>query len=306
MNSDLSLTNNSETINIISYNLRKNREITHSILNDPTSAKYHILLLQEQYFSTYTKSSLMHQTWTLVQPKLQDGQRPHVAIYINNRKIPKNCYEILDSPNQDTAAIALKTQTSSDPLLIANIYNLRDSQNRFPHMAEMLTYIQQLGQRPNSGIMIAGDFNLHHPLWNAIECRTHDAAANTLLEKMSQINLRLLTPPGMITFPRSSTSLDLIWGDDGLKYQTLKCGIAKNNDHGSDHLPIEIMLNLKPHQFEAHTRGFNYKKTDWQTFEAKLVQFLPPLKPARTHDEIDTLAKEITNALQKSIEKTTP
>src|ERR1700740_3290498 len=38
-------------LGILQYNLNKNRETTDSVLNDPSSSKYALLLLQEQYWS---------------------------------------------------------------------------------------------------------------------------------------------------------------------------------------------------------------------------------------------------------------
>ena len=44
-------------LGILQNNLHKSRERTHGILNDPDMKRYAILMLQEQYWSTYTKSS---------------------------------------------------------------------------------------------------------------------------------------------------------------------------------------------------------------------------------------------------------
>jgi len=36
--------------------------------------QYAILMLQEQYWSTYTKSAPIHHTWTLIKPIVNDTQ----------------------------------------------------------------------------------------------------------------------------------------------------------------------------------------------------------------------------------------
>jgi hypothetical protein len=64
MNNDTTTNNDTitgnDTITILQYNLEKNQSTTYSILNDPSSQKYTALLLQEQYWSKFTESSLLH------------------------------------------------------------------------------------------------------------------------------------------------------------------------------------------------------------------------------------------------------
>src|SRR6266480_1124812 len=70
----------SDQLRILQNNLHKSRERTHGILNDPDTKQYTILLLQEQYWSAYTKSSPMHHAWTLYEPTIHNEQ-PRTAIY---------------------------------------------------------------------------------------------------------------------------------------------------------------------------------------------------------------------------------
>src|SRR5277367_631569 len=70
-------------LEILQNNLHKSRERMHGILNDPDMKRYAILMLQEQHWSTYTKSSLTHHAWTLIEPTAPHTQ-PRSAIYVNN------------------------------------------------------------------------------------------------------------------------------------------------------------------------------------------------------------------------------
>lgn len=49
-----------QTITILQYNFNKSQPITHSVLNSPISSKYAVLMLQEQYYSSFMNSSLTH------------------------------------------------------------------------------------------------------------------------------------------------------------------------------------------------------------------------------------------------------
>ena len=143
---------------ILQYNLTKNSETTHGLLNDPSSAKYALLLLQEQYWdSKYTKSSSTHQTWTLIEPKRNDTTQPRAVIYANNRILSTSAYESIAFPTSDIAAIIIKQDDTST--LIINIYNTKGS----PLISTLETYLyQHLRNNNYDKIIIAEDFNLHH------------------------------------------------------------------------------------------------------------------------------------------------
>src|ERR1700694_738136 len=115
-----------QNIAILQCNLHKNQQRTHSILNDPTSHKYTMLILQEQYWSKYTESSLIHHAWTLIESRRLPNKPPRSAIYINNRKLDSNSFHIIDIPINDVTAVAIKTSNSEKPSLIINIYNPHD------------------------------------------------------------------------------------------------------------------------------------------------------------------------------------
>ena len=85
--------------------------------------------------------------------------------------------------------------------------------------------------------------------------------------------------------------------------------IAKSSEHGSDHHPIETILNLHPCPYGPEARRpYNYSKTDWKAFEEKLENYLPtiqsPTKP--TIEEMDQFAKDISEAIRRATAETTP
>ena len=63
-----------DQLGILQNNLHKSKARIHSILNNPNMKQYAILMLQEQYWSTYTKSAPIHHTWTLIKPIVNDTQ----------------------------------------------------------------------------------------------------------------------------------------------------------------------------------------------------------------------------------------
>ncbi len=300
---------NNETLKILQYNLRKNQQITESVLNHPDSKEIAIIALQEQYYSQYTKSSPTHQSWTLIEPTEQNGAPLRAAIYVNKNCIPQAHITQIPIPIHDTTAISISNTNTSKPTLLVNIYNPKD--------AEIISLLKQylqtnLETADYENIIILGDFNLHHSLWNPPEYDREDPLAETLIELMAEHEMRLLLPPNTITYPTDNpaggTTIDLVWGNERVEARVIKCQIAERNDHGSNHLPIEIEINLRVAYQNNASRRYNLKKADWNTVNANLTQLLPALMDpdTATAEDLDKYAEGITNAIHRTLEETVP
>ena len=235
--------NSVNTIAILQYNLHKNLSRTHSILSDPSSSRFTLLIIQEQHWSKHTESAPIHGSWTLTESQSYPNRNPRSAIYINNRILDTSAFQIITFPFSNVTAIAINTTNESKPSLIINIYNPGD-ENLISPFTEYLQW--NIDPSQYHAIIIAGDFNLHHPLWNPTHHYKHDQQADELTDGMLQQGMQLLIPPGTITFPEGKTAIDLVWGNGQATNSMVKCHIATENDHGSDHLPIETILDLTP------------------------------------------------------------
>src|SRR5437667_8583972 len=112
--------------------------------------------------------------------------------------------------------------------------------------------------------------------------------------------MQLIIPPGTITHLKSGTAIDLVWGNEQAVNNIIKCRVAENNDHGSDHLPIETILNLRPYAKPTEEPPFNFEKTDWKTLKTKLQEYLPTLPEMNSLNKphkIDKFATDLTNAI---------
>jgi hypothetical protein len=121
--------------------------------------------------------------------------------------------------------------------------------------------------------------------------------------------MQLLIPPGTITYPESGTAIDLVWGNEYAMNNILKCQIATDNDHGSDHLPIETILDFTPQLTTPMQPPYNFMKTEWKALKTKLQEYLPPLPDTNTPtmaDATDSFATSITETISKAIAETTP
>jgi ribonuclease HI len=293
-----------QTIAILQYNLHKRQVITDSVLN--ASSKYAILLLQEQYISTYTNSSPIYKSWTLIESKAMGSNPPRAAIYLNNTILPAHSYEPVIMEIPDIVAIILRLDQEQHPTLIINIYNTKKSSQ----ITDLRKYLRKhLRNNTYNGIIIAGDFNVHHPLWNPPNRHECDKEAEVLIDTMSQLQLRPMLPAGTITFIKAKTAIDLVWGNEYIEQRIIKCRIAKACEHGSDHHPIEIILNLHPCPYGPEARQpYNYGNTDWKIFEKKLENYLPIIDPFTkpTTEKVDQFAKDISEAIRRATAETTP
>src|SRR5438046_964675 len=97
----------SKELKILQCNLNKRRETTDSILNSDT-AQFDILAVQEQHYAPLLKSSLLHQSWTLIESTTQpEFPPPRSAIYINNNILPTSAFRQVHLPINDVTAIEI-------------------------------------------------------------------------------------------------------------------------------------------------------------------------------------------------------
>ena len=300
-------------LRIMQYNVNRRKEVIESILNDESTKEYSLLLLQEQYRQRITNTPPLHQSWTLLEPPSipQASNPPRSAIYINNKLLPPSAFEQIPIPHNDITAISIAPRNPHEkPTLIVNIYNSREE----PLIESLRTYLSNFARiQDYNNILVAGDFNLHHPLWNPQGYTGHESQADSLVDIMIEANLRPLLPSGTITFPTNNeqggTAIDLVWGNENVEHLIIKCHtIEAAKDHASDHLPIEIIIDLEPKLLSPTSLAFNYAKTNWEVLRYVLHTTLPPpIDPNNcTVADLDRYAEDLTGKMKNAITMSTP
>ena len=192
---------------ILQSNLHKHKARTYGILNDTDMKDFTMLLLQEQYWSPFTKSSLTHHSWTLFEPEPKTDKQPRTAIYTNNTYLAMAKISQLHVPSSDITAIQITLPGDSKPMLVINVYNPCD-ESVIPTLHHYLEHNVKAWKY--GAIIMAGDFNCHHPMWNPRGYTRHDDEADSLIELASELDMSLLLPPGTITYPNAGTTIDLV------------------------------------------------------------------------------------------------
>src|SRR5271170_3068589 len=295
-------------LKILQNNLHKSKERTHGILNDPDTKEYAILLPQEQYWSDFTKSSPTHHSWSLYEPPTVNSRQPRTAIYINNAHLTNAQTTQVHTPLADVTVVRITPQ-SAGPVLVINVYNPCDESI----ISELHSFlIKHTSRQKYETVIMAGDFNCHHPLWNPRGYTTHDEDADALVEMAAELGLYLLIPAGSITYPNAGTAIDLVWGNNEAARKLIKCRIATDHDQGSDHLPIETTLAVHT-EATQHEAQYDYTKTNWEEFDSKLTALLrsptlvaPQAQQIASHNDLDTYTEQLIDAITKAVQDTTP
>ena len=101
-------------LGIFQNNLHPSKERTYGILNDPNMKQYGLLMLQEQHWTSLTKSPI-HHAWTLIEPTANDDVRPRSVIYVNNNILSASQIAPMTLPFNDITAIRLITEDAKIP-----------------------------------------------------------------------------------------------------------------------------------------------------------------------------------------------
>jgi hypothetical protein len=154
------------SLRILQINLNKSEKAHLDILNSKVSQNYDIMLIQEPYATAFNGI----RTPTNFRPvfpsnRFTSKDKVRSVIWVN-REIDTKNWLTLDIPNtSDITAIQLKGPYGK--LSIFNIYNdCTHSRNE----ASLRRYIQDNSDivlaTENHHMVLAGDFNRHHPLWD--------------------------------------------------------------------------------------------------------------------------------------------
>jgi len=313
-NTDPTNTNNSiqqQQIKILQQNLHKSKERTHGILSDPSTQQYTAILLQEQYWSTYTQESPHHPGWIRYEPT-NKTKPPRAAIYINNQQITSSQISQIPLPFTDVVVIQMETskQHEEPPTLIINVYNPCDDSL----IQQLQGELQKAKVRQDGTIILAGDFNCHHPLWNPPGYHKHDDTADHLVDLAAQFGLNLLIPPGTVTYPNANkthpnagTAIDLVWGNTKAQERLLKCQISEDGDQGADHLAIETILSYDCIDIPENQPRLDISRTDWKIFRKILKETLPSrIQMPQTGEEIEGTTAFLIQAIQHALIASTP
>ena len=192
-------------------------------------------------------------------------------------------------PNLSPSSIAVQISTSIGPVIFFTTY--------IPPRIKSINSldIQKLISK-NVPLLMAGDFNANHPYFGH-KNRVINHRGELLHHICQQYKLDFLGPD-FYTFQSGNRKgkPDLVLGNNLLRI--FNKYISQGPHVGSDHVPIQIELDIKPILINANEQNFDYSKANWDQFKEQLIPVIPPNLDKQSPAQIDNATNQLFTHIQ--------
>ena len=255
------------TLQILQLNVRKQREVQQSLLNDESLRDFGVLAVTEPYVwkqaDTLVTVPMGHSNWTRIMPNVHEDGRWAVRSMLWVRKDMEA--EQVSVPSSDVTAVLLRLPDRA--VLVASVYvpcNAAQAlEGTVGLLRRMIDEIQKK-EGTRADIVLAGDFNRHDQLWGGDDISpTRQGEAEPIVDLMSDHGLQSLLPRGTKTWQRrdQESTIDLILASEELAAAVLRCDIH-GTEHGSDHRAIETAFDVEAPDRHPEPRRL-WKNAPW-------------------------------------------
>ena len=270
-----------KSLRIWQQNTNKSLMSQLHLLNTATPSDYDILLLQEPWLS-HTKMARSTFHWRALYPDTHysNSSKPLRSIIFINTNIPTNCYKQICLNSPDVTGIRLKIDRHT--LIIVNVYNDCNNNDSINKVSNFLSNKFPSQHIPDdTHVILASDFNRHHPLWedkHNVHLTSSRATLHPILKIVDDYGFRMALPPRILTLQALATGNwthpDNVWCTGHSTDLFTKC----DTDPGlrgptTDHLPILSMLDF-PLLRTPPKPSRNFRATDWTEFNETLKTLL--------------------------------
>jgi exonuclease III len=306
---------NPNSIRILQINLNKSEKAHLDIINERVSVNYDIILIQEPYTTTFNAV----RTPTNFRPifpihRLLSQEKIRSVIWVN-KKINTNNWKSLNiHGTNDITAIQLKGPYGT--LSIFNIYNdCTHSRNETALRRYIQDHANTLLASENHHMLLAGDFNRHHPLWDRDEddhLFTQQATrlAEGVIDLIATYDLSMPLPKGIPTLQHMVTGRysrpDNVFSSTDLLNHITKCEVDPSlRPPSTDHFPIITNIYLPQERTESPPT-YNFREVDWDTFREKLkskLDMTPNPQTITSPERLAATTESLTQAIQDTIKE---
>ncbi|OQD91493.1 hypothetical protein PENSOL_c052G04813, partial [Penicillium solitum] len=269
-------------------------------LAKPDVMKADIIAVQEPWENPYNDTTYhpLKQTHELLFPSsAETGGRARVCIYISKKLAGWTHYAHSEFCQE------VRFQAGLGEICFFNIYNECGTTGTVDLLNTLLCDNQRHRRRH---VMIAGDFNLHHPAWGGIQA-TQDLGSDRLIELCDEADLDLWLEPGTITRDQNGeqTTIDLLFGTPALTERLVVCELALECHADSDHLPIRALLDIDTVPI-IETKRRLWKAIDTEKFDVFVADNLPMPPPLTTPRQIDDAVDHLIDIVRRGVHESTP
>lgn len=259
------------------------------------SAATYIALIQEPYCPFGRVCAVPQNSFCHVGKK---GARVRAAVLVSKDVTAITLHQFSD---EDCVAVLVEISTNGGKrnMVFCSLYLPFDSPE--PPPTENFTRLVEYCEGKGYGLIVGSDTNAHHTAWGSSNCNNRGEA---LFQYIMSTNLDFCnqgTKPTFVTRVRREV-LDVTFAS------MRAIGMVKNwrvdDSHTySDHKRLSFQIQGGGDPLPSFR---NYRRTDWNLFQSKLVRRLENLS-AETQisstDEIEELTERVTNAIQKSADE---
>src|SRR5271156_3195656 len=201
MNDENPLTN----IRIWQQNTRRSLDAQLALLNSLRN-KYDIVCIQEPHFD-FQNLSRATRIWHSIYPTTptDDAVRPR-ALTLIHKRISTNSWTqvIVNSPD----VVAFKISNGTQNITIYNVYNDCEHSNTIHTLADHFVH----NHNPDRNILLLGDFNRHHPMWDEernghLFTNANLNVAEELIELVANNQMEMALPKDIPTLTNSAGNM---------------------------------------------------------------------------------------------------
>jgi endonuclease/exonuclease/phosphatase (EEP) superfamily protein YafD len=239
------------TLQVLQLNVRKQRMVQHSLMNDPQLKDFGVLAISGPYAWTTDNAVITvptgHPNWTKMMPTDQRWERWAFRSMLWIRKDIEA--ELVLVQSSDLTAAVLRLLDLS--ILVVSVYvEGQNEEALLDTTSKLHQLIQETRRRTGTRleVILAGDFNRHDQLWGGDNVsQNRQGEADPIIDLMSDHALRGLLPRGTKTWQNGDreTTIDLVLASEELATSVLKCAIQAT-EHGSDHRALETTFDVTP------------------------------------------------------------
>jgi exonuclease III len=313
----------SPSLRIWQQNLNKSLVAQHCLLQTTHSRalSHDIVAIQEPYMGPGAKSRALSR-WIACYPTpyanaTEEQAKKTRSIIFMRKDLDSKSWSQVDVDSFDVTAII--AHTPHRDYLIINAYNDCNHSHTLSTIRRLLLQRRRLlPPDAQEEIILMGDFNRHHPIWDEARnghlfTNQNLEAATTLLNLLADYSLQMALPPFLPTLRSFSsgnlTRVDNVFVSEGATDVLTSCTTyPEDQPAGTDHFPIETILNIPTHHLPPPTKR-NFRKTNWEEFRGSLQHRIADIditSPILNANSFDLLLDQLYAAIEHCIDNHVP
>ena len=172
--------------------------------------KFDIALIQEPVLNK-VNLTMTNPRWNVIYPSChnKDCEARTRSVILINKNISKDVWRVIPTHSPDVTALEIKGDFGK--IQIYNVYNDGTHNKTLENLDNLFTELDSSGNETHAnGILLMGDFNRHHPMWDEPRNQHLFTAANLrdaqpLLDLLVTYDLIMALPEGIPTLEANGT-----------------------------------------------------------------------------------------------------